>query len=67
MFHHQVQAKNLNFISYIHILFIQSVFISDCSDRVLGFHVGGLCLSVSLSVVSPSIRILFPDDNLSKH
>ena len=26
-----------------------------------------VCLSVSLSVVRPSVRFSFPDDNLSKH
>ena len=39
------------------------------SGRVLWFHVGRLCArpSVRPSVVRPSVRFSFPDDNLSKH
>ena len=38
--------------------------------RVLWFHVGHLCVCLSIhpSVVHPSVHLsVFPDDNLSKH
>ena len=41
------------------------------SGGVLWFHVGRPCVSVRpsvhSSVVGPSVRFSFPDDNLSKH
>ena len=50
--------------SYVFIIFYAP---PHNSGGVLWFHVGRPCPSIRLSVVCPSVRFSFPDDNLSKH
>ena len=59
----QVHLGNHYPIMY-HIVYCSYALPHD-SGRVLWFYTGHPC--VRPSVVCPSVRILFPDDNLSKH